>query len=654
LESNWSATLRTKSDQVSKGIKRRELALGIIIVSIVAVISIALTLQGWKSRIPAFDLLTYIYGVRNFLETGALLQHGDTGSYGSYKPPGTAWLMLPSTLLFSDPRLSEYVGTGLLHLSTLVGIFLLARRYFGTWCASLAVILYGLSAHSIFLAGSLWPNGRPDFYVWIVLFTSQWVARRDARYLAAALAVWGLGMYVDLAITPVFFILPAAWLYYKPPLRLKPLLFAGAIVFVVWIPYLRFELTRGFIDIRSQMLQQHIFPANYREAWCDGSLVLQNWEEASAMPVSGQDEVQPSAAKSATPADRLLNAASNVNDKLLYNYEPVAPVPGASILLLLMAFCGLLILSVPGSSPNSVVPLARAPIWRRPILLLATGMIICALLVSGFILAARLFGVDGALQGSKMLLIAKLQRLLLVSGVALLVGIWITSIAGNLLNRMGVHIQPLDRAVQRRLLVLSLLIPWFILLLVAEPGKPERFMWLWPLQSVFLAAFLTYVLPRFRLPRATIWTFQVMVILIVAGNYFLISRMEAWARDGWAGPDAAEIQVVDTIAHQIKAEGKDRSAIGYQTFIYAFMANYNIANPIYKVGAEFDLLFLYRNGITNTNQCAEGVAAGDEFRIVETKPKPPDWSPKEYFSVPRGNDYQLVYQVGSYQVYKRD
>lgn len=639
---------------MSKGIKRRELALGIIVVSIVAVISIALTLQGWKSRIPAFDLLTYIYGVRNFLETGALLQHGDTGSYGSYKPPGTAWLMLPSTLLFSDPRLSEYVGTGLLHLSTLVGIFLLARRYFSAWCASLAVILYGLSAHSIFLAGSLWPNGRPDFYIWIVLFTSLWVLRRDSRYLAAALLVWGLGMYVDLAITPVLLILPAAWLYYRSPVRLKPLFFAGAIVFIVWIPYLRFELTRGFIDIRSQLLQQHIFPSNYRKAWCDGSLVLQNWDEASATPVSGQGEGLSSAARSASPPNRLLVAANNVKEKLLYNYDPVAPVPGASLLLLLMTLCSLLILSTSGSSPNSVVPITRTPILRRPFLLLATGMIICALLISGFILTARLFGVDGALLGSKMLLIAKIQRLLLVSGVALLVSIWIASVAGNLLNRMGVHIQPYERAEQRRLLVLSLLIPWFILLLVAEPGKPERFMWLWPLQSVFLAAFLTYVLPRFRLPRVAIWTFQVMAVLVVAGNYFLVSRVEAWARDGWAGPDAAEIQVIDNIARQIKAEGKDRAAIGYQTFIYAFMANYNIANPIYKVGAEFDLIFLYRNGITNTNQCGEGVAASDEFRIVETKPKPPDWSPKEYFPVTLGNDYQLVYQVGSYQVYKRD
>src|SRR5439155_26289524 len=50
-----------------------------------------------------------------------------------------------STLLFHDPRLSEYVGTGLLHFLTLLGVFLLGRKYFGKWCGCLAVVLYGRS-----------------------------------------------------------------------------------------------------------------------------------------------------------------------------------------------------------------------------------------------------------------------------------------------------------------------------------------------------------------------------------------------------------------------------------------------------------------------------------------------------------------------------
>src|SRR5215475_6873089 len=120
-----------------------ELAWGIALVLFVAAPGVLLTAQGWRSRSPAHDLVPHIINVRNLVTTGTIPIHGDTGSYGSYKPPGTAWLMLPSTLLFSDPRLSEYVGGALLHLATLTGIFLLAYNYFGFWCACLAISIYG-------------------------------------------------------------------------------------------------------------------------------------------------------------------------------------------------------------------------------------------------------------------------------------------------------------------------------------------------------------------------------------------------------------------------------------------------------------------------------------------------------------------------------
>src|SRR5919108_5013515 len=270
--------LQAAGERILPFFRAQPLRCGIGFVLLITSISMLLTTQGWKSRVPAFDLLTYIYGAHEFIESGTLPQHGDTGSYGSYKPPGTAWLMMPSTALLSDPRLAQYVGTAFLHFATLLGIFLLAWRCFGAWPAYLAVLLYGLSAPGINLAGSLWPNGRPDFYIWFVLLTSHWAIRQDARYLAAALAVWGLGMHVGMAIAPAPFILPFIWLYYRPPVRLAPLLIAGLIVLTAWSPYLRLEATRGFADMRSQLLLQSIFPAYYEQSWCDPNLTLHTWD----------------------------------------------------------------------------------------------------------------------------------------------------------------------------------------------------------------------------------------------------------------------------------------------------------------------------------------------------------------------------------------
>jgi 4-amino-4-deoxy-L-arabinose transferase-like glycosyltransferase len=131
--------------RVSLHVRRHGAAYGLAVVVAVTAAAVALTAQGWRSRIPTFDLLTYIRSAHELLDTGALPDHGDVGSYGSFSPPGTAWLMVPSALLFDDPRLSEYAGTALLHGATLLGLFLLGRKFFGVWCGCLAALLYGLS-----------------------------------------------------------------------------------------------------------------------------------------------------------------------------------------------------------------------------------------------------------------------------------------------------------------------------------------------------------------------------------------------------------------------------------------------------------------------------------------------------------------------------
>src|SRR2546426_4768609 len=126
----WLLGITVAAQRISSHIKRRKSVYGVAFVFSVTTIGMILTAQGWRSRMVAFDFITYIRGIHHFLATGTLPQHGDIGSYGSFKPAGTAWLMLPSTLLSSDPRLADYAGTTLLHLATLLGVFLLARKYF--------------------------------------------------------------------------------------------------------------------------------------------------------------------------------------------------------------------------------------------------------------------------------------------------------------------------------------------------------------------------------------------------------------------------------------------------------------------------------------------------------------------------------------------
>jgi hypothetical protein len=641
-----SRKLGAAAERGLDSLRKHPLRYGIAFVLLVTTVCLLISAQGWKARVPAFDLLTYIYATHDFLESGTLPQHGDTGSYGSYKPPGTAWLMMPGTVLLGDPRAAPYVGTGLLHFATLLGIFLLAWRCFGGWPACLAVLLYGLSTHGLFLAGSLWPNGRPEFFVWFVLFTSLWAMRRNGRYLAAALTVWGLGMYVDMAIAPALFILPVVWLVYRPPVRPLPLVLAGLVGLTVWSPYLRLEATRGFADLKSQLLLRYILPDRYRQSWCDTSLTLTTWRDPAAQREYGVSGTQDSSADGSAAPIGLSTHLGMIKDKLLSNFTGAVPIPGVNILLLVLVLGTVLLCTLPAAPSDEPAAAERPPPRPRQLasiamLLIATGLVLYAV-ISGRIPGAAFVPASGPAR--------KLPQVLLLVGIILLASPWVVAATRRVLRRIGVELQP---TMPMRLLVISLVVPWLILVIVAEPGKPERFWWVWPIQVILLAASVAYLLPRFPVPRWMVAAAQLAVASVVVLNMFIFGRIESWQTNGWAGQDPEEVQVIDYVASQIRAEGKSQAAIGYQLFIYPFMAKYHITNPIYKVGAELELLLKYRHGIVNTDQCAEGVSASDEYRIVQMRPGKRPEEPRQYFDVPLGERFHFLRRFGLYEVFKR-
>ena len=644
--------IRLRLRAVRDHLRRRSGTYGIGAVLVVWAAGVALTTQGWRSRVPAFDLLNYIDSAHDLLAAGTIPQHGDVGSYGSFKPAGTAWLMVPSTFLLDDPRLAEYIGTAFLHLATLVGLFLLARKYFGPWCGTLAVVLYGLSEIGLFLAGSLWPNGRPDFFVWIVYLASEWVTRRDSRFLAAGLALWGVGMQVDMALSPALFVFPVLWVAYRPSVRIRPLLVAAALVLVVWAPYLSFEAPRNFVDIRSQLLFDYIAPANYRDAWCDPALTIRRISGASGSdraaagspldgPVSGAADGTDSGSRGF--AERI---EDSLRDRLLSNFRTVASVPGVSVVLLLAVLATMALASVPWGPRGSPGQTSSRLGDRRRLSLVAGGALVTGLAAYGL----------GSLASEELQVVALVRRLgelAVVGAAAFLAAIWAAALAERLLARAGVVHQSSAEASRRLLLVLCLAVPWVILFAAAEPGKPERFWWLWPLQVLFLSALATHYLPRLGAGRVVPWLVQGLLVGVVVANGFLLDRVDAWRADGWSGRDASEVHVVDYVAQRLETESRDSAAVGFHVFHYPFMAGYHIIDPQYKVGAEFDVLLRHRHGVTNTNDCAEGLSPRDEYRVVRATPMEQDWAPRDYFEVPLEDDFRLLARFGPYEVFGR-
>jgi Dolichyl-phosphate-mannose-protein mannosyltransferase len=648
---------------------------GPIAVLVVAVIGLLLAWQGWNSRVMNFDYINFMYAADRLLSDGIWPDRGDVSSYWAFAPPGASLLMVPGMFLFDDPRLYESIASAALYVGTLFGVFALARMCFGLTCAYLSVFLYALSRNGLFYAGSVYPIGHPFFYVWMVYFCLLWARRNRPGYLAAAVVTWALGMYVDMVIAPALFLIPAIWLLHRPKVKLAPLAVGGLLVAAVWYPYLRFEQTRDFADLKSLVSRtQKLRRADYTTSWCAPTSVVQSLREPHRLAeprlavaqIASQDEKAPQeSALSKLKAYIRLRSAS-LREGVAFNFDQMTWTPLAALPLLLLSLASVVLVATDNAaarmSPDNWKSVGW---WLKP----AGWLLLFLAAAVNEVLIARFLSVSGTLADVTVTSIRALEVALAVCGLVLLVG---SRQIASRISRLGVQLRETrDDAQQSNAAVtaIALVVPWLVLMMVAEAGEANRYFWLWPLQMMFLVASVTYLPQRLHWPRAAARLAQVALVVIMITHPWLRAPLQAWASNGWSGPRIADIQAADFIAERLRAEGRQEASIGYQTFIAGFMARLNVVDSRYKAGGELDLYLRQRYGIVNTNRCAEGVSSGDEFRIVQQPPpvrppvEPGSWVPLggevkthelvEYFPVASDPSFQKLRQFGDFEVFRR-
>ena len=194
-------------------------------------------------------------------------------------------------------------------------------------------------------------------------------------------------------------------------------------------------------------------------------------------------------------------------------------------------------------------------------------------------------------------------------------------------------------------------VPWLVLFLVADYER--RFWWIWPLQVIFLAAAVAYLPVRLKLCPRVSWVAPVVVVLMVAANPLLASRLYDWLRHGWSGEDADEIQVVDAAAALVRSWGeRDPASIGYEVNVRRFVATDHIIDPRYKVGADFDALLKYRHGISNVNRCAEGVSRTMRTGSCRSLSVTTSGA-RDRIESRRNGPFEMTAQFGAYQLLRR-
>ena len=200
-------------------------------------------------------------------------------------------------------------------------------------------------------------------------------------------------------------------------------------------------------------------------------------------------------------------------------------------------------------------------------------------------------------------------------------------------------------------LLFALLVPWTALLILVEPGRSDRFWWLWPLLVVFLAALVFHVVGtttvRRRIVAAGLGT---LLLALSSVNPSSAARLQSWYTHGWSGVDTDHIRAVDYIASRVA--GPRQPQVGYHLPFFHGITTLSSADARFKVGAQFDLVFAQKHGIVNATRCPEGFGPDDDYRLADDPSRPLPTGNYRVVGAPDAG-FRLARRFGSTRVFER-
>jgi hypothetical protein len=619
---------------------RKEILLVLPILLSLVLFSFLMRYRGWRSNtLGNWDMLVYYLGAESMIHDGMVMEKGDLSSYHSYQPPGTVYLVLPAVALLKDARLFELPGDLLVNIATMVFLYLIFRQCTGRGLALAVCVVYGFS-QLVFMG--IWPIGHPAYVLGMLWFLMQWIRRRSAWWLFGALVIGAFGLYVDLAILPFVFVFPILWILFRPPLRPAPILLACVIGLFIWFPYLRFENSRGFADLKSILFLQPI--PDSKEAipstptYCYAALpgemdsINETYIPFTGTPGSMDRVVFYESGWEKFP--RICWILTNLDRNFDGGYFLTTnPIIAAGLWFLFLAgmfqATGMALIHF----EKKIGLLGRMRKMDPKIILgfCTIGAFALYQIVNPGLLAK--FSADGKLAQPTRLVVLQLQYYLPLIFSAFVLGFY-TGFRSP--QRELKDVAPL----------LIVWIPWLLLVFIAERTRSERFFWIWPLQ----VAVLVFAVFQFieQISKNTWWkkaAVLAMAILVFPLAFYLPS-IRGWIDHGFSGEDNSQIQVVDYLHREIEAEGKEPVSIGYG-LLSTFYGQSQPEDTRMRNGSWFDLLLETRWGIHNFNQSPTGLEDGDTWRIRESEqPSITDPSPwKGYIPVAVFGPF-VVYKAG--------
>src|SRR6266700_605670 len=190
---------------------------------------------------------------------GLLPIMSNTASIGIAHPPGIIYLFMPLAALSANP-LWGAVLVGIFTTATALLTYFFTRRYYGRFAGIIATLLYATAAKPLNYARFIWqPNLMPPFVVLFVFALFWGVVERRKGWLFPALVLFGV-LY---QMHPITFLLAipllVAVVLAPGTARWRDLLLALVLLFIIFFPYLIWEIYTRFADahILLALAKQH-------------------------------------------------------------------------------------------------------------------------------------------------------------------------------------------------------------------------------------------------------------------------------------------------------------------------------------------------------------------------------------------------------------
>jgi hypothetical protein len=577
------------------------------------------TLCSLTSRYDAPVGMDEVRDVQNAWELvheGKMPRHGTVSGLHSLSTPGTSFAYVPGILLAQgNPATAERIGATCMFFGTLLGIWLWLEGRFGKWSATLAILLFSASSIGAFFAISLWPRAHPFFYVWMLFALTLWVERRDPKFLAAAIVTYAAGIYWFMEFAPAILIVPVLYFLYRPPLGLRWLAGALTASVLIWSPYLVYESSSAFADLKSILTQTHRSLPPVTTVYYDAGNRLVDATYAGAL-LRGESPGVATADTKVEECDRWFQTKEwgtvwfQVQERW-YLGEPgyvfyadklggwaFQSVTSGRVLLMDHAKWE------PGShevafpTTRELMPMSGGWLKREEAKIMAFAPLNS--IVAGdsfglfvwhfvFLLAALAY----ALRKSALLTrTAKACRAIWKrnpGGVTSPEGaVWCILLLGTVLPALALCI-----AMRNDSLV--------------EGGR--RFWWIWSAgASLMGCAAGSLVIRKYR-PAVLLGLLAAGTLSLNANTQRLLH--EAFGREtGYAGSCQAAL---DALAETIRKDGKTEAFIGYDLNLYSWQSEGRLLDGVSKSFEELDQYLLMRHGIRNLDTTVEGLSPQDEY-----------------------------------------